>query len=268
MRRENVESVVRATTIIEYLANAGSEKGLVEVAREVRLHVATTRRLLLTLRDIEFVKQNQENKKYSLGLKLLLICKSLNSSPDLRLRNISLPYLRELMEKSGETTNLVIEDKDQAVYIEQVECKNNLRTANKVGSRAPLHCTAVGKIILSSRTPEERRKYLDGVSLLPLTSRTITDEGKLLLELEDISKKNFAVDNEEQMIGERCLSVPVLNQNGNIIAAISISGPNSRLTSKKMKELRPVIQDIGLRLSKEMGFEERDYLAKHQKNRR
>ena len=265
MGHERVESVIRAAKIIENLAEAGSEKSLVEIAREVKLHIATTRRLLLTLKHVEFVKQNQENKKYALGLKLFLIGKSLNSSLDLRLRQISLPYLKELMEKSGETTNLIIEDQDQAVYIEQVECNNYLRTANKVGSRAPLHCTAVGKIILSSRTPEERRKYLDGVSLLPLTSRTITDKGKLLSELEEISKKHFAVDNEEQMIGERCLAVSVFNQSGKTIGAISISGPDSRLTSKKMKELKPTIQEVGLMISKEMGFEERGYLVKKHK---
>jgi DNA-binding IclR family transcriptional regulator len=159
------------------------------------------------------------------------------------------------MEKSGETTNLVIEDKDQAVYIEQAECKSYLRTANKVGSRAPLHCTAAGKIILASRPLQERKKYLESVSLVPLTSETITDKGELLLELEEISKRHIAVDNEEQMIGERCLAVPVFNQTGETIAAISVSGPNSRLTSKRMKELKPIIQGVGLKISREMGFE-------------
>lgn len=255
MRNENVESVIRATRIIEYLAEASSEMSLVEIARKVGLHIVTTRRLLLTLMRVEFVKQNPENKRYTLGLRLFLIGKSLNSDTDLKLRQISLPYLRELMEKSGETTNLVIEDKEQAVYIEQAECKSYLRTANKVGSRAPLHCTAVGKIILSSRSPQERKKYLEGVSLVPLTSRTITDKGKLLLELEEISKRHIAVDNEEQVIGERCFAVPVFNQIGETIGAISISGPNSRLTSKRMKELKPIIQGVGLRISKEMGFE-------------
>jgi len=206
----------------------------------------------MTLIDIEFVKQNEKNKKYSLGLKALLIAKKANSSLDLR--QISLPYLKELMEKSGETANLVIEDKDEAVYIEQVECENYLRTANKLGSRAPLHCTAVGKILLASRSPEERKKFLQGVSLYPLTPRTIVDKDKLLLELERVSLKNLAIDNGEQMVGERCLAVPIRNQAGKVIAAISISGPAFRLTSKKMKELKPIIQEIGLKISGQMGF--------------
>ena len=91
--------------------------------------------------------------------------------------------------------------------------------------------------------------------MVPLPSKTITDKGKLLLELEEIFKRHIAVDTEEQMIGEWCLAVPVFNQTGETIAAIGVSGPNSRLTSKRMKELKPIIQGVGLKISREMGFE-------------
>jgi len=251
MQNEKVKSVLKATHIIECLSQG--EKGLVEVAKEVGLHVATARRLLLTLVDTNFVQQNEENKKYSLSLKILLIAK--RASNNLDLRRISLPYLKELMRKSNETANLVIEDSNKAVYIEQVECQNSLRTANKVGSRAPMYCTAVGKILLSSRSEEEREKYVRSVSLVPFSPNTITDKDKLLAELKTVSRTNVAVDNEEQVIGERCLAAPIRDLNGDVVAAISISGPSVRLPMNRIEELKPTILEVSLNISQRLGFE-------------
>ncbi len=248
-----VESVVRAMNIIKCLAR-GDEKSLVAIAREVGLHVATTRRLLLTLVDSEFLWQNPESKKYSLGIPLLTISQKLGARQDLR--QIARPYLRELMEKAGETANLAIKDKGEVVYIEQAECSNYLRTANKVGSRAPLYCTAVGKILLSAASHEETEKYLLHVPLVPYTPKTIVNPNKLRCELERVARKNLVLDHEEQMIGERCLAVGIRNSTGKVVAAISISGPVFRLTPRRLRELTPMISEIGERLSREIGFGE------------
>lgn len=249
-----VKSVVRVAQILDCLATGPAGKGLAEVAREVGLHIATTRRLLMTLTGLELVKQNGENKKYSLGLKILLMAKRAGSGLDLR--QISLPFLRELMEKTGETTNLVIEDKGEAVYIEQVESLNHLRTANKLGSRAPLYCTAAGKVLLASRRPEDREEFLENLSLRRFTSRTIVQKEQLLLEVERISRRDLAIDNEEQMIGERCLAVPIRDHTGKVIGAVSISGPSFRLTPTSIRELKTVVLEAGKKISKELGFEE------------
>jgi len=246
--------------MIEYLVSEPSEKSLVDISRGTGLHVATTRRLLMTLMHVGFVRQNKETKKYSLGLNFLMIAKKVRIGLDLQ--KISLPYLKELMEKSGETANLVIEEDGDAVYIEQVECSNHLRTANNLGSRAPLYCTAVGKVLLTSRSPEERKKFLADVSLPPLTPKTITQKDQLLQELERVSQTDLAVDNEEQMIGERCLAAPIRDEIGKIVAAISISGPSFRLTPVKMRELKPVVVEISRKISEEMGFKERNQQQK------
>jgi len=249
-----VKSVVRVAQILDCLASGPTGRGLAEVAREVGLHIATARRLLMTLTGLELAKQNGENKKYSLGLKILLMAKRAGTSLDLR--QIALPFLRKLMEKTGETANLVIEDKGEAVYIEQVESVNYLRTANKLGSRAPLYCTAAGKILLASRRPEERERFLGRITLRPFTSRTIIQRDALVSELERISHRSLAIDNEEQMIGERCLAVPIRDHTGKVIAAISISGPSFRLTPASIRELKPVVLEVGKKLSKEFGFED------------
>lgn len=249
-----VKSVVRVAQILDCLASGPTGRGLAEVARAVGLHIATTRRLLMTLSHLELVKQNGENKKYSLGLKMLLMAKRAGSILDLR--QIALPFLRALMEKSGETANLVIEDKGEAVYIEQVESVSTLRTANKLGSRAPLYCTAAGKVLLASRRPEEREEFLKNLPLHRFTSRTITHKEQLLFELEKISSRNLAIDNEEQMIGERCLATPLRDHTGRAISAVSISGPSFRLTPARIRVLKPIVLEVGKKLSRELGFEE------------
>lgn len=248
-----VKSVVRVAQILDCLASGPAGRGLAEVARAVGLHIATTRRLLMTLTHLELVKHNGENKKYSLGLKILVMAKRAGSNLDLR--QTALPFLRELMEKTGETANLVIEDKGEAVYIEQVESVSTLRTANKLGSRAPLYCTAAGKVLLAFRRPEDREEYLKHLSLHRFTSRTIVQKDRLLSELERISTRNLAIDNEEQMIGERCLAVPIRNHTSKVIGAMSISGPSFRLTPASIRELKPVVLEVGKKLSRELGFE-------------
>lgn len=207
----------------------------------------------MTLTHLELVKHNGETKKYSLGLKMLLMAKRAGAALDLR--QIALPFLRELMEKTGETANLVIEDKGEAVYIEQVESVSTLRTANKLGSRAPLYCTAAGKVLLASRRPEDREEYLKHLPLHRFTSRTILGKARLLLELDRISNRDLAIDNEEQLIGERCLAVPIRDHTGKVIGALSISGPSFRLTPASIRELKPVVLEVGKKLSKELGFE-------------
>lgn len=248
-----VGSVLRALRIIECLADGTAEKSLMEVARGVDLHAATTRRLLMTLVAAEFVRQNGETKKYSLGLPLLVISQKLCSRRDLQ--QIARPYLQELMEKSGETANLAVEDKGEAVYIEQVECRSSLRTANKVGSRAPLYCTAVGKTLLAARSPAEREEFIRLTPLIPLTPRTITDKGKLLRELHRVDLKGLAMDHEEQMMGERCLAAGLRGSTGQVIGAVSISGPVFRLTPLRLRELSHVVAEIAWTISREMGFE-------------
>lgn len=252
MQDGTVKSLIKATQILEYLANEVSEQSLVEVARGVGLHVATARRLLITLNHTDFIRKNEQTKKYSLGLKIMMLAEKVTDS--LNLREVSIPFLRELMEKSGETANLVIEDKDAVVYIEQVESRNYLRTANKVGSRAPMYCTACGKILLAFRPVEDIESYIRNISFTRFTHKTIIDKEKLKEELQKIYRTNIAIDNEEQMKGECCVAAPIRDHTGKVIAAVSISGPSFRITPKRIKELMTLTVEIGMKISKQFGF--------------
>jgi DNA-binding IclR family transcriptional regulator len=252
MREERVQSVLKAFQIVDTLSH--SDKTLTEIAKAVRLHVATARRLLVTLLDTEYVRINKQTKRYYLGVRFTAMGR--RGDPIGKLRQIAMPYLSELMKRSNDTVNLVIEDSNQAVYIEQVECESTLRAANKVGSRAPLHCTAAGKILLAARPPAERRKYLETVSLTPVTPKTISSQEQLLTELEKVERTGIAIDNEEQMLGERCIASAVRNHEGAVLAAVSISGPSVRLTMERLKQLKPIILQVSSHISKQLEYED------------
>ncbi len=252
MREERVKSVLKAFQIVDTLSHG--EKVLTEIAKAVGLHLATTRRLLLTLLDTGYVRVDEPTKKYYLGVKCIVLGR--RGGPIGDLRQFAVPFLRELMKRSNDTVNLVIEDSDQAVYIEQIECENALRAANKVGSRAPLYCTAAGKVLLAARPATERRKYLERIPLTPLTSKTILNREQLLTELEKVERTGVAIDNEEQLLGERCIASPVRDHQGGVPGAISISGPSVRLTMERLKQLKPIILQVSSQISKQLGYED------------
>jgi IclR family KDG regulon transcriptional repressor len=252
MPEERVKSVLKAFQIVDALSRG--EKALTEIAKAVGMHLATTRRLLLTLLDTKYVRVNEQTKKYYLGVNFVALGR--RGGPIGNLRRIALPFLRELMNRSEDTVNLVIEDGDQAVYIEQIECDYTLRAANRVGSRAPLHCTAAGKILLAARSVAKRHEYVENLTLVPLTPKTIVSTRQLLRELDKAERTGIAIDNEEQMLGERCLASAVRDHEGTVVAAISISGPSVRLTMERVRELNPVILQVGAHISKQLGYEQ------------
>jgi len=252
MREERVKSVLKAFQIVDALSRG--DKTLTEISQAVGLHVATARRLLVTLLETEYVRINERTKKYYLGVKFIAMGR--RGDPIGNLRQIAMPYLRELMKRSNDTVNLVIEDSNQAVYIEQVECENTLRAANKVGSSAPLYCTAAGKILLAARPAAERDKYLDTASLMSVTPKTIIGRKELLTELGKVERTGVAIDNEEQMLGERCIASAVRDHEGAVLAAISISGPSVRLTMERLKQLRPVIFEVSSQISQQLEYQD------------
>lgn len=248
----SVQSIIRAVRILECISNKQVGKGLAEIAREVDLHIATTRRLLMTLTECQVVMLDVEAKKYRLGVKLFLMAN--RGSVEVEVKRLAGPYLMELMAKTGETANFVVEDNGEAVYVAQVESRNSLRTANKVGARAPLYCTAAGKILLASMHPADREALLRAVPLRPITSRTITSRTALTKELLRVANTDIAFDNEEQAVGERCIAAPVRNEVGAVVAALSVSGPSSRLGVPRLRKVKGVVAEIGRKLSARLGY--------------
>ncbi|MHC1740069.1 MAG: IclR family transcriptional regulator, partial [Anaerolineaceae bacterium] len=166
----------------------------------------------------------------------------------LPLRETAKSYLRQMMERTGECAHLGVATQGKVMYIDQVESPVTLRVNAQVGTMNPLHCTALGKVLLAFGD-------LDiPVELPAFTNNTITDQEVLRRHLAVIQQQGYALDDEEFDIGVRCIAVPVFDCRGKAVGAIGISGPATRVTPERMPELTAVVIEIGQALSKRMTF--------------
>jgi IclR family acetate operon transcriptional repressor len=253
-RREKstVQSLERSLDILEVLAQDGPHVAIVDLAHRTGLHVSTVHRLLSTLLGRGYVQQDAATNKYSLGLRALQLAAGASLFADFR--SLAKPHLQDLMELTGETANLVVLAEDEAVYIEQVEGPRLVRMFTKIGRLVPLHCTGVGKVFLSAMTEQQVDRLITRKGLPAFTERTIIDPDALKAELERIRTQGFALDNEEQEEGVRCIAAPVYRGDWEIVAAISVSAPVTRLSEERALALAPKVREAGLALSEKLGL--------------
>ena len=249
---ETVQSVVRALTLLDALGDNGGEVGIAELSKRVRFHVSTSHRLLATLISRGYARQNPETGRYALGARAFHLAESYLSQLDLR-RAVR-PFLERLCQETGETANLVILDGREALYMDKVESPQSLRIFSRIGRRAPLYCTAVGKVLLASRSLEDAEALLGGGPLEALTRSTHTARTQLRQELEKVREQEFALDIEECEDGACCIAVPVRSSRGETVAAVGVSGPSIRMHLQRMQELVPVVIRVGREASEQLGF--------------
>ena len=247
-----VKSVDRVLHLLEIMADEKTELELTELCKKTHINTTTLYRLLETLKSRGFVTQNPYTGRYRLGLKLLELGQAVTEQTELR--KIALPFLQELMEKTGETANLVILDEGEATYIEKVESPASLRMFHRIGRRAPAHTTGVGKVLLAALPSEKITEIVKSKGLPKLTENTITSPEKLQEELEKIRKNGFAIDNEECEVGAKCIAAPIRDYTNQVVAAVSISGPSARLSEGRLNELAEVVKDIAYRISQNIGY--------------
>jgi len=249
---ETVQSVVRALTLLDALGDNGGEVGIAELSKRVRFHVSTSHRLLATLISQGYARQNPETGRYALGARAFQLAESYLSQIDLR--RALRPFLERLCHETGETANLVILDGREAVYLDKVESPQSLRIFSRIGRRAPLYCTAVGKVLLASRPREDAEALLGDDPLEPLTRSTATLRAQLRRELEKVREQEFALDVEECEDGACCIAAPVRSSRGETVAAMGVSGPSIRMRALRMQELVPVVVRMGREASEQLGF--------------
>jgi len=252
-RASRVTSVMRALTLLDVLAHEGRVIGVVELSRRVQLHVSTVHRLLGTLMAGEYVQQDPETGRYSLTGKIHQLAQAFLGWRDLR--RVSRSHLERVAKVTGETANLVVLERDEACYLDKVESPQSLKFLTKIGHRAPLYCTAVGKVMLANLREEEVEEFVKRVSLIPQTRSTITSRQKLRRELRKVASQGFAVDREECEKGASCLAVPLRDHTGVVVAALGISGPTVRLTDRRIGDLVPFMVEEGRRISAALGYQ-------------
>ena len=249
-----VQSVERALTVLEILAREG-HAGVGEIAEEMGIHKSTVSRLIGSLVSREMVHQNTERGKYQLGFGILRLASSIPGR--LSLVHEARPVLESLAEEFKETVNLAVLRSNYAVNVDQAMGPSTLATYDWVGSLTPLHATSSGKVLLAALDAGERDRILKETGLRARTSRTITSRKELDAQLLEVAAKGYAVVREEFEIGLNAVAVPVYNHQGEVLGALSISGPAFRFDPEQTPGLLEKLKEAGLKVSANMGYTHR-----------
>ena len=242
----------KSFSILEILLKQGSSMNMTEFSEKLGFYPSTIHRILDTLKHLGYVEQDPHTQKYQLGLKALELGMAKLHQMDL-VREAT-PYLKELVDQGNETVHLGVLEEGEVLYLAKEESSQTIRMCSYVGKRAPVHCTALGKVLLSYLPEEERKKILEQKELLRFTEKTIIDEKKLKKELDKIKKQGFALDLEEHEKDVCCIAAPIRNYQGEIIAAISISSPVYRIDIKKENYLKEALIRITKKISERLGY--------------
>jgi IclR family transcriptional regulator, KDG regulon repressor len=252
-----IGSVQRAVDILNLFDSQTPELGTTEIARALGLHKSTAASLVSTLAANGFLGQNPETRKYRLGLKL--VERAFAMLDQVEIRQIAYPCLQELRNQWNETVNLAIFDGADVVYIERMLGTKALGMRSEVGRRAPAHSTALGKAILSCWTVADVKTFVAAHGLPPITPQTITDPDRFYAELDKVREQGYAVDDEENEIGGRCIAVPIFDHMGKAVAAISISAPTARLPMSDVPQAGTMVRETAKAISRGLGYLPRSF---------
>lgn len=253
--QEIVQSVERALGILEIVSDYDKGIGLTEISNRIGLHKSTVHRLLSTLIYKGYIFQDQDSLRYLSTLKMYEIGYKRLSSIDLL--KASKKHTKLLMESTNEVVHLVVRDGNNIVYIDKVDAGNTITMQSNIGKRNPLCCTSVGKAILSKLDLAEVKKIWDSSNIVKKTNNTITEFDEMISELEKVKSLGYAVDDEENELGIRCIGATIMNKDGKVEGAISISGPANRVTKEFDNVFGCKVKAIANQISKELGFIER-----------
>lgn len=241
-----VQSVERTFELLELMADAGGEVSLSDLSESSGLPLPTIHRIMRTLVGTGYARQ-QPSRRYALGPRLI----RLGETASRTLGTWARPYLAELAEATGETANMAVLDGEQVVYVAQVPSRHAMRMFTEVGRRVDAHSTAVGKAVLATLPEAAVTQILHRTGMRPQTENTIKTIAAMHEELARIRKLGYALDDGEQEAGVRCYAVAVPGAPAG--AAISISGPEGRMSGIATDQVIPLMQRLATELSAELG---------------
>jgi DNA-binding IclR family transcriptional regulator len=241
-----IQSLARGLKILDLLGQAADGISITELAETLQVDKGSASRLVSTLARYGYAEKDEVTRRYHLGPQVVGLSRSVLTR--LPLREAAKPFLRQLMERTGECVHLAVPAQGKALYIDQVESPATLRVNAQVGTMNPLHCTALGKALLAFGAVEIPS------TLERFTPKTIKSKRALQEHLEETRQIGYAVDDEEFDPGVRCVAVPVFDFRGKAIGAIGISGPATRITPERLSSLAAIVVEIGQALSERMTF--------------
>lgn len=241
-RSGSVRAVERALRLIEILARSRGPFSITDLATAAELPASTVHRLVQSLMSLGYVTQHQTSKRYGVGRGIADLNRAMLLKHEFSQH--AQPYLERLVDETKESASLAALYGTSIIYLNHVESPLIMRVSTPVGTLAPLHCTASGKVFLADFGPELFEEVVSFSGLESYTRSTIGVRAALVRHLEEVNRQGYALDDEEYEEGARCIAVGLRGSSGAVSAAISISGPSVRMTDERIRELARLVRVI------------------------
>lgn len=246
-----VQSIIRALNVMKVLGDAEKGLSLTEVAAAVGLTPSTAHRLLTTLQQECYVRFDPSTRLWSIGVQAFITGNAFLKTRDFV--ELARRRMRQLMEESGETVNLAIEKNGEAVYLAQVECRQMMRALASPGARVSMHCSAVGKALLSALPSQQATAMIKRQGLPRVTNATLCTPEALQADLARIRTRGYAVDDGEHAVGLRCVAAVIFDETGSAAGALSLSGPTARVTHDRLVVLGEMVMRAANAITADFG---------------
>ena len=256
--RYAIRSVDRAVDILAAVAGKNGVLTVDGIVAETWLPKSTVFRILATLTARRLLDRDEQSQTYRLGMLSLVI--GARAMGELDLRRSARAHLESLVASTGETVHLSILSEDNALCVDKLDASRSMRMASFIGFLDPLHCSGVCKALLAFQDEPVRRQLMARMRFEPHTPHTITDPKRLAEQIVEIRARGYAIDDEIEQ-GLRCVAAPIRDHSGAVVAAVSISGPTTRVTQDGLGELAKAVEACALAISEELGAPKRSEKA-------
>jgi DNA-binding IclR family transcriptional regulator len=244
-------AVERALGMLEAAAQSPNGLSNAELSRRLNIPKSSASYLLRTLETQGYLARDPENGKYKVGLKILSLSRGALGGIDVR--GVAFPIMRRLMQQTGLTCHLAVLDGAEAVYVEKIEPEGFIRMDTWVGRRMKVHATSVGKAIVAYLPEEQLQDIVRKSGMEKRTAKTITTMPRLVRELEKVRAQGYAMDDEENNLGARCVGAPVFDERG-IAASVGLSGTTQQVSSQTLPRIVEALKDATRHISMGMGY--------------
>lgn len=248
--RYRIKVLDKALAVLSCFEEQGQELSVTEIADQLGIHKSTAFRIVTSLDEANFLERSPTSLRYRLGFKLFHLGSLVESGKELRRR--ARPILEALKDECDETVHLVVLSKGEALYLDKIEGRKTIRVVSRVGMTLPAHCSGVGKVLLAYLPDAEVDAIIRAKGLKRFTPNTITDRKALRAELKRIRDAGFGMDNEEIEVGLRCVAAPIKDATGQVIGALSISGPTFRFEGQDAERMKAMLLRAAGRVSDSM----------------
>jgi IclR family KDG regulon transcriptional repressor len=249
-----INSILRAFSVLRSFSGEKTHLRISELARRLCLDRSTTYRILLSLEKCGLVEKEEKTGEYALGLAAFELGNAYLKRMDFI--QISKPVMAELALKVQETVHLAVLSGAEIVYVDKAESPRTLGVMSKIGQRAPLYCTSLGKVLLAYQSEQEASRIIDQIKFKPFTPNTITAKKKLREELKRVHERGYAFDSREHEREVECIGAPIRDHLGLVIAALSISGPQKKINTPAESQFVSEVVKAANFISSKLGYVE------------